>query len=280
MTEGSSPAPGGYRLDDDALVAAVEIIGRAGAKGLEINCLDPEASISKARWWAATYYSGTRVQVEGHVGPLEALEALVERLLHGAKCMGCGKLTAITDAPVPIGKTYMDASEVDEKEARRLGVCMWERQGKHWVRGCGADAPEGSTREKLARAMAEAGVPSQAIRQARAGYYDDYLSPNPFAIGTLVNDLEANGFSALAERARNGEFDGTKEESDAWAKSEEGQAVFAELLGGISAATFTSRAKQGGKATAVKEARESGEGGERKPWRANSRSGKKKKKRK
>lgn len=58
------------------------------------------------------------------------------------------------------------------------------------------------------------------IQRAREGYYDDYESPLATPMINLVNDLRAVGFGDLAERAIDGEFDGTKEEGEAWMKRE------------------------------------------------------------
>lgn len=84
------------------------------------------------------------------------------------------------------------------------------------------------TTERLAQALEARGNPRLAgmIRKARAGEYDDYLSCSPTPINDLVRDLRQNGESELAGRAMRGEFDGTKEEADAWANSPEGQEIF------------------------------------------------------
>lgn len=87
------------------------------------------------------------------------------------------------------------------------------------------------TTEKLARALTFAGAPTAMIERARAGYYDDYKSPQAFPIMELVKDAEAAGLTAIAEAAKDGAFDATEEESDAWAASPEGRATFRELLG-------------------------------------------------
>lgn len=64
------------------------------------------------------------------------------------------------------------------------------------------------------------------IAKARKGYYDDYKSPLAMPIIQLVIDLQAVGQDALAERAKNGEFDSTKAEADEWAASKEGIETF------------------------------------------------------
>lgn len=69
-------------------------------------------------------------------------------------------------------------------------------------------------------------------KRAEAGYYDDYLSDLACPIVRLVKDATQMGLHTVAEAAKEGAFDGTKEEADAWAESEEGKAVFKELLEG------------------------------------------------
>jgi hypothetical protein len=52
--------------------------------------------------------------------------------------------------------------------------------------------------------------------KARVGHYDDYRSPLATPIVQLVLDLcNAKRFD-LAGRAANGEWDGTREEAEAW----------------------------------------------------------------
>lgn len=87
-----------------------------------------------------------------------------------------------------------------------------------------------TTADNLAEALAEANAPVTMVAKARRGYYD-YRSPLAFPILQLVTDCREAGLTIIANRAINGEFDATKEESDAWAASEEGQATFRELLG-------------------------------------------------
>jgi hypothetical protein len=69
------------------------------------------------------------------------------------------------------------------------------------------------------------------IAAAREGYYDDYKSPLAFPLSQLVADCREHGLTAIADAAMNGDYDATKEESDAWARSPDGQAAFRELLG-------------------------------------------------
>jgi hypothetical protein len=99
------------------------------------------------------------------------------------------------------------------------------------------------TTVKLARALGEIpGVPKDMLQRAVDGYYHDYLSPLTFPEFQLVTDLrELAGSPAtprdsrpllreMAQRVIDGEFDASKEESDAWAASPEGQETFRQLV--------------------------------------------------
>jgi hypothetical protein len=95
---------------------------------------------------------------------------------------------------------------------------------------------------KLARALqAIPGVPREMVTRAVDGYYHDYLSPLTFPEIQLVADLRELAslpatprdsrplLRALAQAVIDGEYDATKEESDAWAASPEGQETFGQL---------------------------------------------------
>lgn len=91
-----------------------------------------------------------------------------------------------------------------------------------------------STKKLVAALEAEHSPKLQAIiRRAKRDEYNDYFSESATPIMDLVIALQDAGFSKLAARARNGEFDATREESDEWAKSDEGRLTFAELTGGL-----------------------------------------------
>jgi hypothetical protein len=98
------------------------------------------------------------------------------------------------------------------------------------------------TTAKLARALsAIPGVPAEMTRKAIDGYYHDYLSPLTFPELQLVADLRELAdlpvtprdsrplLRALARAVIDGEYDASKEESDAWARSPEGQETFRQL---------------------------------------------------
>lgn len=84
------------------------------------------------------------------------------------------------------------------------------------------------TKDRLAAALDDAGLPDMAAR-ARQGYYDDYESPLAAPIVQLVQELTNRGALALAKRAMSGDFDGTPEEAEAWAASAKGQATMRRL---------------------------------------------------
>lgn len=86
------------------------------------------------------------------------------------------------------------------------------------------------TTEKLAKALEEVNAPQEMIDKARAGYYDDYKSPLAFPLMELRSDAEKYKLTAIAQGVVDGKWDSTKEESDEWARSLEGQAAFQELI--------------------------------------------------
>jgi hypothetical protein len=71
------------------------------------------------------------------------------------------------------------------------------------------------TSERLAQALHAEGLFSME-KNARAGAYDDYESESATPINDLVRDLRSAGREDLAKRAMDGEWDGTKEEGQAW----------------------------------------------------------------
>jgi hypothetical protein len=99
------------------------------------------------------------------------------------------------------------------------------------------------TTAKLARAMSEIpGVPKAMIQRAIDGYYHDFLSPLDFPEIQLVSDLRDLAktpatprnsrplLMSLALAVIDGQYDASKEESDAWAASPEGQETFRQLV--------------------------------------------------
>lgn len=102
-----------------------------------------------------------------------------------------------------------------------------------------APGDEQHSTERLAQALLEGVNPlvvdhdrAQLVRRVRAGYYHDFLSPLATPCIQLYRDLHRAGLTDLAERVKNGDFDATKAESDAWSTSPEGRATFEALVNG------------------------------------------------
>ena len=120
-------------LDDDAVKACADLVGRTGAKTFQIGYdEDPPR-----RWYAYAQYKGARLTVEDCRGPVEAADALSRKLLTGGKCTHCGGLITLTDAgAVAFPRHFTDGSEVTEETARAMPHCRWRRMGGKWERGC------------------------------------------------------------------------------------------------------------------------------------------------
>lgn len=76
------------------------------------------------------------------------------------------------------------------------------------------------TKEKLAQDLEAAGAPQEIVENAHKGIYDDFESPLPFPILSLMNTCERLGLTEIIAKAKNGEYDATREESDHWMETE------------------------------------------------------------
>lgn len=138
-------------FDDDAAVAAVDLVGRTGATNLDFGYLHEDAPVAQAGWWAHAQYRGSRITVENQPGPVEALEALARRLLTGARCTHCQGLIALSDGgAVAHPGQMLDGTTWTEGELRTVHQCRWRRMGPRWERGCAAD---GGGQPRLNRAQ-------------------------------------------------------------------------------------------------------------------------------
>lgn len=126
-------------LDEDALVAAADLVGRTGATRFEVGYLDEDATVAEARWYAHAQFEGARVTVEEQPGPVEAAEGLARRLLTGARCR-CGGVVALSSAGGTFfrGARMADGTQWREGAARAAGPCRWTREGARWYGACGA----------------------------------------------------------------------------------------------------------------------------------------------
>lgn len=127
-------------LDEDALKATVNLVGRTGAREFQIGYLHDDVPTEEAGWYAHAQYRGARIVEENHRGPIEAADALARRLLTGARCTGCQRLVALSDAGAtayPAGTPMADGSTWDGQHAgRTIGMCRWRRLGDRWEMGC------------------------------------------------------------------------------------------------------------------------------------------------
>lgn len=141
-------------FDEDALIAAVDLVGRAGATQFQFGYLHDDVPIEDAGWYAHAQYRGARVIVENRADPVEAAEALARRLLTGGMCTHCGGLITLSDAGalVHLGATMADGTVLTATRARGMAQCRWRRVGNRWERGCGETPPAGpSRRERRAK---------------------------------------------------------------------------------------------------------------------------------
>lgn len=124
-------------LDQDAIHASADLVGRTGATNLEVGHLHENVPVEKADWYAQAQYRGSRISVEHHAGPTEALEALVRRILTGAQCYHCKKLVALSDHGATAYDGHLtDGTRWTAEQAAKTGQCRWHRNGARWVRGC------------------------------------------------------------------------------------------------------------------------------------------------
>lgn len=94
------------------------------------------------------------------------------------------------------------------------------------------------TRDRLAgelRKVAEMASPENASKyealavRAATGEFDDYGTIHVCGPTALYHECLQAGFTKFAQRVACGEFDATKEESDEWAASPDGQEALATL---------------------------------------------------
>lgn len=127
-------------LDEDALFAAADLVGRTGAKEFEVGYLHDDVPPEHAGWYAHAQYKGARISAEDHKGPIEAAEALARKLLSGGKYTKCGGLISLSGSGALIyeSATLTDGTKWTAEKARAAGQCRWTRMGRRWEAGCQA----------------------------------------------------------------------------------------------------------------------------------------------
>ncbi|WP_433225501.1 hypothetical protein [Actinomadura formosensis] len=134
-------------FDDDALLAAVDLVGRTGATNFQIGYLHDGVPADQAGWYAHAQYRGARITAEDHRHPVEAAEALARRLLDGAKCAHCGGLVALSDdGAMAYNTRLVDGTRWTVEQATAAGLCHWRRVGPRWERGCEQRNPSRSSK--------------------------------------------------------------------------------------------------------------------------------------
>jgi hypothetical protein len=99
-------------LDEDAVIACVDLAARTGAAQFEIGFASDDAP---HQWYASARYRGARIMVKDQPGPVEAADAMARRLLDGARCTHCKRTVVLSGTGL---------------------VCRWRRMGDRWERGC------------------------------------------------------------------------------------------------------------------------------------------------
>lgn len=131
-------------LDEDALIACVDLAGRSGATGFQIGYLHDEVPVEDAAWFAYAQYRGARLTTDNHRSVTAAVEAFAELLLTGAKCK-CGRLvTTSADGAFAFFKARTsDGKSWNAHEAAKAGQCRWRRVGRRWTSACEQGEPRG-----------------------------------------------------------------------------------------------------------------------------------------
>lgn len=119
--------------DLSALIAVVDLVGRAGAKSFEIAWDCPHAPdededhfCDQVTWTCSAFYKGHRLFTEPHVLPMDAGMALAVQLLREAQCR-CGRRVDLAE-----GGTG----------------CLWSLKGERWEPSCDAPPIDGSAVER------------------------------------------------------------------------------------------------------------------------------------
>nr|MDT0660821.1 hypothetical protein [Micromonospora sp. DSM 115978] len=98
----------------DAVIAAADLVGRAGATQFEIGWTRDDVPVELAGWYCSAYYRGARLIVDEHRSPDAAAIALAERILTGGMCR-CRHRVALSD---------------------QADGCRWRLVGQRWEPGC------------------------------------------------------------------------------------------------------------------------------------------------
>jgi len=123
--------------EEDAVKACADLAGRTGAKEFQVGYLHEGVPSEQAGWYAYAAFKGARITVEDKPSPVEACDALSQKLLTGAQCQHCRKLVTL-DVAGAFAKdvTLMNGTVWTAAEQASAGLCHWQRVGQRWDRGC------------------------------------------------------------------------------------------------------------------------------------------------
>lgn len=112
--------------DDPRLLAAVDMIGRTGAKEFQIRYSDEEEPVV---WFAVATYDDGKGETDASLNPVMAVLRLAERLVDGGQCTHCGRPTGL------------DPDSIDTMPLDQL-VCWYQFDPElaTFRRGCEGDA--------------------------------------------------------------------------------------------------------------------------------------------
>ncbi len=122
-------------LDEDAVIACADLVGRTGATEFQIGYLSDTAP---HQWYAHARYKGARISADDQPGPVEAADALSRRLLTGAQCQHCKGLVTLSNdgAPAYSRAHLVDGTPWNAEESGGASSCRWRRMGPKWTMGC------------------------------------------------------------------------------------------------------------------------------------------------
>lgn len=131
----------------DAVAAACDVLGRAGATAAELGYDDDHDPVT---WWMSVRWQGTRLFVDQQFDAQAAAEGVLLQVIDGGQCVRCGatvRLLGLSDTDVAGGPE-----------------CWWYRTAARWMRGCDQSAEPLSGLNRFARRRLKK---VQALHQGR-----------------------------------------------------------------------------------------------------------------
>lgn len=136
-----TPGPDAVNMNDDIILAAVDLAVRSGATLFQCGHAEP-GEHDPGGWYALAVFATATACASGFPGPVEASDALAHQLLTGALCARCRGLIALSDDgawafTVEHGNgRFFDGSQWTDAQAEAAHHCRWRRHGERWQPGC------------------------------------------------------------------------------------------------------------------------------------------------